>query len=48
MQFMTDTEKYGIAAYIINLLYYTPIIMVVGWILYTEAKSFIPFIRGGE
>lgn len=37
------TSEDGIIGVLLKLFVYMPILMVLGWILYTEGKSFVPF-----
>ena len=45
MELITKDNPLGTLLYIII---FSPMIFLISWIIYTEAKSFIPFIRGGD
>jgi len=48
MKMMTDTGEYGVAAIILEAFVYAPFLIILGWIIYKEAQSWIPFLRGGD
>lgn len=42
----TDTEKFGFVGQFMGIVIFSPIIFIISYIVYTEIRSWIPFLRG--